>query len=514
MKRILSIAIAVLITTAMLTGCSKTTAPNDNENNSAVSTNGESNAAAPTDGNNADKISVVATIFPPYDFTRAIVGDKAEITMLLPPAAESHSYEPTPQDIIKIQNCDVFIYNGGDSDAWVDEVLESMDTSKMKIVKFIDCVEVVEEEIVEGMEDDEHDHEGGAEIDPADVKDRPMSDFAGAWESMVPLIIDGSLDEYIRKTAEAAGATFEDYKALAPQMVATDYENITISGGMLTAGGASANYAYKGYEIIESEHGSSVWYKYESDTPNNLPKYLMFNDHQIASGAEPEKIPHIHMKYGNDGFDALYESQVSPFYFAAGFTHEEIGEFMAGGHGHEDEEPEYDEHVWTSPRNAKLIVQKISDTLCAADPANAAAYKANTAAYCTKLDELDAKFKAVVDGGVRKTIVFGDRFPFRYFADAYGLKYFAAFPGCSTETEASAATVAFLIDKVKAEKIPVVFHIELSNAKMANTIAEETGAKVLELHACHNISKSDFEAGRTYIDIMTANVDALREALQ
>jgi zinc transport system substrate-binding protein len=120
----------------------------------------------------------------------------------------------------------------------------------------------------------------------------------------------------------------------------------------------------------------------------------------------------------------------------------------------------------------------------------------------------------LVDAAARKTIVFGDRFPFRYFADAYGLDYDAAFPGCSTETEASAATVKLLIDKVNAEKIPVVFHIELSNENISNTISEATGAKVLLLHACHNISKADFEAGKTYIDLMTANVDALKEALQ
>jgi zinc transport system substrate-binding protein len=130
------------------------------------------------------------------------------------------------------------------------------------------------------------------------------------------------------------------------------------------------------------------------------------------------------------------------------------------------------------------------------------------------LDELDVKFKAVVDAGVRKTIVFGDRFPFRYFADAYGLSYFAAFTGCSTETEASAATVAFLIDKVNEAQIPVVFHIELSNGKIADTVSEATGAKVLQLHVCHNLTKADFEAGKTYVDFFTENVEALKEALQ
>ncbi|MDR1966234.1 MAG: metal ABC transporter substrate-binding protein, partial [Synergistaceae bacterium] len=180
--------------------------------------------------------------------------------------------------------------------------------------------------------------------------------------------------------------------------------------------------------------------------------------------------------------------------------------------GNEHEE-EYDEHVWTSPKNAKIIAQKISDTLAEIDPANGGAYKNNTAAFLESLDKLDSAFSEVVKNANRKTLVFGDRFPFRYFADAYGLKYFAAFPGCSTETEASAATIAFLIDKVKAEKIPVVFHIELSNEDIAETICEATGAEKLLLHAVHNITADDFKKGVTYIDLMTANVSALKTAL-
>jgi zinc transport system substrate-binding protein len=177
-------------------------------------------------------------------------------------------------------------------------------------------------------------------------------------------------------------------------------------------------------------------------------------------------------------------------------------------------EPEYDEHIWTSPKNAKRMVQVIADTLCAIDATNADFYRKNAGEYIAKLDELDRAFQNVVDNGKRKTIVFGDRFPFRYFADAYGLSYFAAFPGCSTETEPSAATIAFLINKINREHIPVVFHIELSNERMADTISEATGAKKLLLHAAHNISKKDFESGVTYVDVMNANVDRLREALQ
>jgi zinc transport system substrate-binding protein len=285
--------------------------------------------------NSEDRISVTATIFAPYDFTRAIAGERVNLTMLLPPGAESHSFEPTPKDIIMIQNSNVFIYIGGESDAWIERILQSMDTSNMKILKLMDTVDVVEEETVEGM---------------------------------------------------------------------------------------------------EAEDGE-------------------------------EKIA-------------------------------------------------YDEHIWTSPQNAKRIVQVISEALCETDPKNAAFYRENTDVYIARLDELDGAFQTIADNAKRKTIVFGDRFPFRYLADAYGLSYFAAFPGCSTETEPSAATVAFLIDKINDEQIPVIFHIELSNERMADTIAEETGAKKLLLHAAHNISKSDFERGVTYLDLMNANVERLKEALR
>jgi len=313
MKRFLSLTLAAVLVLTMA-ACGQSTTPK-------IDTN--------------DTLSIVTTTFAPYDFTRAIVGDGAKLTMLLPPAAESHSFEPTPEDIITIQGCDVFIYVGGESDEWVTDVLSSIDTTDMVVITLMDCVVPLEEEIVEGMEEEDEEEEGVA----------------------------------------------------------------------------------------------------------------------------------------------------------------------------------YDEHVWTSPLNAKLIVQKISSAVCGADPANAALYQENTTAYLHELDELDAEFRAVIAGGKRTTLVFGDRFPFRYLAEAYGLTYYAAFPGCSTETEASAATVAFLIDKVEAEDIPVVFKIELSNGKMADTIAEETGAQVLELHACHNITKKDFESGKTYLELMHSNADALRVAL-
>jgi len=192
---------------------------------------------------------------------------------------------------------------------------------------------------------------------------------------------------------------------------------------------------------------------------------------------------------------------------------EEIAEGMQEEEGEEKEETEYDEHVWTSPKNAKIIVEAIQRALAEADPANTAFYEANAKEYLQKLDALDKDFETAVKNSKRKIMVFGDRFPFRYFADRYGLKYFAAGPGCSTETEASAATIKFLIDKVRAEKIPVVFYIELSNEKIADALCEASGAKKALLHSVHNISKKDFKKGLGYLSLMRRNLNALKEAL-
>jgi zinc transport system substrate-binding protein len=468
---------------------------------------------------NNGKPDVVAVNFPAYDFARQIAGDRVNLTMLLPPGAESHSFEPTPRDIIKIQDCDVFIYVGGENDVWVDRVLESIDTSKKKIIRMMDTVDVVEEEIVEGMEDDEHEH-SHSEFDPAKVKDRPLSDFAGSWMSGVPFLNNGSLDSYIAHSAEEAGISTAEVKATLNSAWASDYETITVTGNTLSIGNRAAAYTYRGYEIVESDHGASVWYKYQITTPtNSFPAYIMFNDHGDGNEEEHheehehEGVAHIHFKYGNASFAELLErAGWAGMFFEATASVGEIVETLAG-HGHQ-EEREYDEHVWTSPKNAQRIVRVIADALCEVDSVHAAVFSRNAEAYSAQLDELDKEFQAVVNNARRKTIVFGDRFPFRYFADAYGLTYFAAFPGCSTETEPSAATVAFLIDKIKAEKIPVVFHIELSNERMADTIADETGAKKLLFHACHNISKQEFDRGVTFLELQRANIPRLREALR
>jgi len=147
------------------------------------------------------------------------------------------------------------------------------------------------------------------------------------------------------------------------------------------------------------------------------------------------------------------------------------------------------------------------------DPVNADYFRANAAAFIAELEELDRAFAEVVASAARHTVVFGDRFPFRYLTDTYGLTYYAAFVGCSAEVQASPATIAFLIEKVRDENIPVVLHIEFSDRLIANVIAEAAGARLLEMHSVHNVSPADFNAGVTYMDLMRRNVEVLKEAL-
>lgn len=290
------------------------------------------------------KLKIVTSNFPSFDLARAVVKDNKNIDlkMLLKPGSDMHHFDATPKDIKDILSSDVFIYNGGESDEWIDKILKDIDKKKTTVIKLMDLVKVVEEEHVEGMEE-EHDH-----------------------------------------------------------------------------------------------------------------------DHD---------------------------------------------------HDHDEEEKEYDEHVWTSPVNAKKIVSSIKEAMIKKDEKNKNIYEKSASKYTSELDKIDNEFKEIVKNAKRKEIVFGDRFPLRYFVDTYGLKYSAAFPGCSEETEASAKTIKFLINKVKDNKIPVVFHIELSDKKIASSIAKETGAKVREFKTAHNLSQKDFDKGVTYLDIMKDNIKVLKEAL-
>lgn len=173
----------------------------------------------------------------------------------------------------------------------------------------------------------------------------------------------------------------------------------------------------------------------------------------------------------------------------------------------------YDEHVWTSPANAIVIVDKLLHALCTLDEKNAEVYRTNAAGYTAKLQTLDTDFEQTVDTAARKTIVVADRFPLLYFVERYGLSHHAAFAGCATSVEPASADVYALIDTVKSEDIPVIFRMELSAGQVAETVKENTGCEIRTFYACHNLSKTDFENGETYLSLMQKNLTALREAL-
>ncbi|MCL2873728.1 MAG: metal ABC transporter substrate-binding protein [Defluviitaleaceae bacterium] len=377
-----------------------------------------------------EMLNIVATIFAPFDFAREIAGTRANVTMLLAPGQDSHAFQPSPRDMITIMNSDVFMHIGGDMDLWVYRILDAVDAPDMRVITLMDAVELVEKEIVEGMEHD-HDHSHGHHHHHGHSHDHEH-------------------DEDDHEHHHHHEHEDEDHE-------------------------------HHHHDHDDEEHG----HHHHHDHDDEDHEHLHHHDH------DDEDHEHHH-HHDHDDEDHHHD-------------HEH--------HHHEHYTPMFDEHVWTSPRNVMLIVQEITRVLSELDPDNAYYYEANLAAYLLQLEELDAAFQDVVDNAVRNTIAFGDKFPFRYFVDAYGLDYYAAFPGCSTDTEPSAATVTFLINRVNELELPVIFHVELSNRRLAYTISSETGARVLELHSAHNITRDDYLAGISYIDIMTANVSALREAL-
>ena len=321
--------------------------------------------------NTSDKMKIVTTIFPEYDWVNNILGDKAsnaEVTMLLDNGVDLHSFQPTAADILKISECDLFIYVGGESDEWVEDVLKEATNKDMIAINLLEVLgdKVVEEEIVEGMqeeeEDEDHDHE---------------------------------------------------------------HEN-------------------------EDEH-----------------------EHEHEDIAK---------------------------------THE---------HHHHDE-VEYDEHVWLSLRNSAILVNSISEAIQKIDPANAETYKANAASYIEKLNALDADYQAAVSAASKNTILFGDRFPFRYLVDDYNLEYYAAFVGCSAESEASFETIVFLAGKVDELSLPAVLTIEGKDHSIAQTIVENTAAKdqkILTMDSMQSTTSEDINNGASYLSIMESNLSVLKEAL-
>lgn len=182
----------------------------------------------------------------------------------------------------------------------------------------------------------------------------------------------------------------------------------------------------------------------------------------------------------------------------------------------EEEEGAFDEHIWTSPANAIKMVNSLEKAMEEVDNSNASKYKQNAEKYIAQIKEVDNKIQDIVDNKARDRLIFGDKMPMQYFIDYYNLEVTAAFNGCSTETEPSASTIAYIERKVKEEKIPVVLYIELNNGKVAKTIADEAGngCEALQIQTLHNVSLDDFKQGETWVSLMTRNLDVLRKALQ
>ena len=441
------------------------------------------------------KLSIVTTIFPEYDWVREVLGDQAEndeLTMLLDNGVDLHSYQPTADDIVKISDCDLFIYVGGESDGWVDDALKNATNKNMKVINLLEVLgdSVKAEEVVEGMQETEHDHDHDhskevSTFEDDEVQDRSLSDWAGDWQSAYPFALDGTLDDAFAAMAEESEMTAKEYKTYYQNGYKTDISNINIEGDHIEftyedGKKAASDYKYVGYYIQNWSTGTkAAMYRFEAvDRTSGAPIYIEFNDHMI----EPATAEHFHIRMSNESFDAIVDPENSwPTFFPADMTGEEICEHMEGHDHDEDEEHEHeeekDEHVWLSLKNAEVLVNAISASLQELDPDNKATYAANSSAYIEKLSALDGEYQAAVDAATYQTVLFGDRFPFRYLVDDYGLSYYAAFVGCSAETEASFETISFLAKKVDELGLPCVLTIEGAQHKIAETIVQNTAEK-------------------------------------
>lgn len=332
------------------------------------------------------RLKIVASLFPYYDMARAVIGDVKgiDLKMIVTPGQDSHSFEPTPSDVIQMENADVLIYNGGSLETWIDTLLDSLNNKNKIQMKMMDYVDVLNEEIVEGMDTrfEEHDHE---------------------------------------------------------------------------------------------EHS------HKEDNHNK-------ENHKEDSHSEENH------KEDNHSEDSSNDSE---------FHNEDS----------EEEHEETYEHIWTSPVNEIIMTEKICETLSKALPEEKENFQKNAENYISQLKELDNEFRTIVENAKTKEIIFADKFPLQYFAKEYGLKYYAAFPGCGSDMEPSAKTIAFLVDKIKEDNIKAVFYLELSSHIVADAIETDTGAKPLQFNSCHNITQKQFDSGVTYVDLMKENVNNLKIAL-
>ena len=530
MKKIFALLLALLMLASVLAGCASEQVNNDTnpETKPDASANTDVNAKPAAEKAPEKSLKIVTTIFPEYDWVREVLGDQAEndeLTMLLDNGVDLHSYQPTADDIVKISDCDLFIYVGGESDGWVDDALKNATNKNMKVIDLLEVLgdSVKAEEVVEGMQETEHDHghDHSKEVstfEDDEVQDRSLSDWAGDWQSAYPFALDGTLDDAFAAMAEEGEMTADEYKTYYQNGYKTDITNIDIEGDHIEftyedGKKVGSDYKYVGYYIQNWSTGTkAAMYRFEAvDRTSGAPIYIEFNDHMI----EPATAEHFHIRMSNESFDAIVDPENSwPTFFPADMTGEEICEHMEG-HDHEHEE-EADEHVWLSLKNAEVLVNAISKSLQELDPDNKDTYAANSDAYVKKLAALDADYQAAVDAASNKTVLFGDRLPFRYLVDDYGLSYYAAFVGCSAETEASFETISFLAKKVDELKLPCVLTIEGAQHKIAETIVQNTTSKnqkVLTMDSMQSTTSKDVKNGTTYLSVMEKNLSVLKEAL-
>lgn len=377
---------------------------------------GSTKDGAPSQTGEGKKLKIVSTIFPSYDWVREVLGDRAsscELTLLLSNGVDMHSYQPTAEDMVKIADSDLFIYVGGESDGWVADALKTGKNPDRKVINLLETLGsgAKVQEVVEGMEDDEHDH---------------------------------------AHTENDADKDSEEEHSHSDEESESEHSHSDEEG--------------------ESEHSHSD---------------------------EEGKSEHSHS-------DEEGESE-----------HSHADEEDEKDHDHAHEE-ELDEHVWLSLRNAQLFVSKIAQELEALDPENAAAYEKNAASYEEKLASLDGDYTKMVDKSKRRTILFGDRFPFRYLVDDYNLQYYAAFVGCSAETQASFETVTFLSKQVDEKELPYVLTIENGNEDIAKTIVKNThhkDQKLAVLDSMQSVTAKQVEEGTTYLSVMESNLHVLEKAL-
>lgn len=337
------------------------------------------------------RLKIVTSLFPYYDMARAVIGDVKgiDLKMIVTPGQDSHSFEPTPSDVIQMENADVLIYNGGSLETWIDTLLDSLNNKNQIKMKMMDYVDVLNEEIVEGM--------------------------------------DTRFDSHDEHSHKEDNHNKENHK--------------------------------------EDSHSED---SYNQEEGSHSEDSLKHEEHS-------------------------HDSEVS--------DHEE------------ESHNETDEHIWTSPVNEIIMTEKICEALSKALPEEKENFQKNAENYISQLKELDNEFRTIVENAKTNEIIFADKFPLQYFAKEYGLKYYAAFPGCGSDMEPSAKTIAFLVDKIKEDNIKAVFYLELSSHIVADAIETDTGAKPLQFNSCHNITQKQFDSGVTYVDLMKENVNNLKIAL-